>query len=141
MSLPGKEIFHTHDDYGPLIVTDDGERRFMAFSENDEQSCLLKKNPALLQHDYCRAMLLVLLFKQPKTLLMFGLGGGSLATALHHHVPGLKNAYCRAARGTPLPRTPRMGAGRGLVKPRHHHSGKNTPAGGIRPSRSTGASA
>ncbi len=60
MSLPGKEISRSYDDYGPVIVMDDGNKRYMAFSENDEQSCLLKSEPYLLQHDYCRAMMLVL---------------------------------------------------------------------------------
>ncbi len=90
MSLSGKEIFRTYDDYGPVIVTDDGDKRYMAFSDNDEQSCMLKSDPCLLQNDYCRAMLLVLLFKQPKSMVMFGLGGGSLASCLHRHVPGIK---------------------------------------------------
>ena len=116
MSLTGKEIYRTYDDYGPVIVMDDGNKRYMAFSENDEQSCLLKSDPGLLQHDYCRAMLLVLLFKQPKTLLMFGMGGGTLATCLHQHVPGLKltvvelrDAVIKAAyRFFQFPRSKRM---------------------------------
>lgn len=44
-------------------------------------------NPFTLVHDYTRAMLLVLLFKQPKHVTLLGLGGGSLLRSLHKHCP------------------------------------------------------
>ncbi len=85
----GKEIYRHHDEYGFLQVFDDGNRRYLAFGENDEQSCQLKSAPFQLQHDYSQAMLLVLLFRQPSNMILFGLGGGTLATTLHQYLPGL----------------------------------------------------
>ncbi|MFT7130801.1 MAG: spermidine synthase [Gammaproteobacteria bacterium] len=90
MSNIGKEIFRTYDEYGLLQVIDDGNKRFLSFGEDDEQSCHLKSGPHQLQHDYTQAMLLVLLFCQPKKAILFGLGGGCLATCLHYHFPELK---------------------------------------------------
>lgn len=85
----GKQIYRHHDEIGPLSVHDDGNRRYLRFGEYDEQSCQLKSEPFLLQHDYNRAMLLVLLFKRPKNMILFGLGGGTLATTLHQYLPDL----------------------------------------------------
>lgn len=86
MTIPGKEIFRCHDRYGQLQVYDDGNKRYLAFGNNDQQSCQLKAQPAQLQFEYTRAMLLALLFKPlPKNALLLGLGGGSLAHCLHEH--------------------------------------------------------
>ncbi len=90
MVIPGKEIFRHYDEYGLLRVTDDGNRRYLSFGEGDEQSCQLKAEPTVLQHDYTQAMLLVLLYNQPKNVVILGLGGGSLALTLQHHIAGLK---------------------------------------------------
>ncbi|MEH6557402.1 MAG: methyltransferase [Oceanicoccus sp.] len=89
MSL-GKELYRYHDEYGPLQVFDDGNKRYLSFGDGDEQSCQLKSEPLQLQHDYSRAMLLVLLFKEPRDMILFGLGGGTLATTMHEHLPALK---------------------------------------------------
>lgn len=86
----GKVICRQYDDYGALLVFDDGNKRYLSFSEQDEQSCQLKSAPFQLQHDYSQAMLLVLLFVSPRSMLLLGLGGGTLASTLHHCVPGLK---------------------------------------------------
>ncbi|MDD5393672.1 MAG: methyltransferase domain-containing protein [Thiothrix sp.] len=42
-----------------------------------------------MQYEYTQAMLLVLLFCQPRRVLVLGLGGGSLVTALHRIIPGI----------------------------------------------------
>lgn len=83
-------LYDDTDDFGPITVTDDGECRVLAFAPNDEQSRCLKAAPYILQFEYTQAMLLVLLFCQPQRVLVLGVGGGSLVTALHHTVPGLK---------------------------------------------------
>lgn len=88
--LPGREIFRFHDEYGLLVVMDDGNKRYLAFGENDEQSCQLKSAPFRLQHDYSQAMLLVLLFKEPRSMILLGVGGGTIATTMHHFLPALK---------------------------------------------------
>ena len=88
MSL-GKEVYRHYDELGPLIVSDDGNKRYLGFSVDDEQSCQLKSAPYLLQHDYSQAMLLVLLFVQPSRIALFGLGGGTLVMTLHHFLPAV----------------------------------------------------
>lgn len=88
MSLPGKEIFRCYDSFGPVQVFDDGNKRYLSFGRNDEQSCQLKAVPDQLQYDYTRAMLLAtLLVPEPRQILMFGLGGASLPCCLHSHWP------------------------------------------------------
>lgn len=89
MGLRGKEIHRGYDQFGTVRVLDDGSKRYLTFGDDDEQSCWLKAEPLVPQHDYVRAMLLVLLFKQPKTALALGLGAGGLNSCLHHHVSDL----------------------------------------------------
>lgn len=105
MSPLGKEIFRTYDEFGPVQVFDDGAKRYLSFGEGEEQSCVLKAQPHLLQHDYTRAMLLPLLFAQPRSALLIGLGGGALANCLLHHLPDvplavveLRHAVVKVAR-------------------------------------------
>ncbi|HEY3699337.1 MAG TPA: spermidine synthase [Spongiibacteraceae bacterium] len=90
MPLSGKEIFRTYDEFGPVQVFDDGTKRYLSFGEGDEQSCVLKTQPYLLQHDYTRAMLLPLLFAQPRDAILVGLGGGALVSCLLHHLTDLQ---------------------------------------------------
>lgn len=90
MALPGKEIYRGHDEFGVVSVVDDGDKRYLAFGDNDEQSCMLRHEPLVPQHEYVRAMLLVLLFKDPKQVISLGLGAGSLNSCLHGHYPSLK---------------------------------------------------
>lgn len=90
MALPGKEIYRGNDEFGPVHVFEDGIKRYLAFGRNDEQSCWLKTGPLVPQHEYSRAMLLVLLFCEPRQSLCLGLGAGVLNSCLHEHYPGLK---------------------------------------------------
>ncbi|MDR8525085.1 MULTISPECIES: spermidine synthase [Shewanella] len=85
------QVLHqTQDEYGPLIVLEDKQTRILAFGENDEQSKLLKATPHIPQHTYVQAMLLVLLYSQPKSAIVLGLGGGGLIHALRHFDAGIK---------------------------------------------------
>ncbi|MGS0824578.1 spermidine synthase [Shewanella sp. 0m-8] len=85
------QVLHqTQDEYGPLIVLEDKETRILAFGDNDEQSKLLKATPHIPQHTYVQAMLLVLLYSQPKSAIVLGLGGGGLIHALRHFDAGIK---------------------------------------------------
>lgn len=84
-----KVLYQGEDEHGYLQVTDDGEHRILAFAAYDEQSRCLTAAPHILQYDYTQAMLLVLLFCQPKRVLLLGLGGGSLMSSLHHAIPGI----------------------------------------------------
>lgn len=89
MPISGKEIFRTYDELGPIQVFDDGAKRYLSFGEGDEQSCVLKAEPHLLQHEYTRAMLLPFLFSRPRDAVLVGLGGGALVNCLMHHFPEL----------------------------------------------------
>lgn len=83
MKSHAKEISRQFDEYGAVRIYDDGNKRYMAFADDDEQSECLKSQPAQVQHDYSRVMLLSLLFvAEPKKVLLLGLGGGVLAHAL-----------------------------------------------------------
>jgi len=85
-----KYVYTTSDTYGDLAVIDEGEKRILSFGVGDEQSVQLKNQPYLLQHAYTQAMMLTLLFCQPKRVLLLGLGAGSLLNSLHHSVPGVR---------------------------------------------------
>ncbi len=89
MPISGKEVFRTYDELGPIQVFDDGTKRYLSFGEGDEQSCVLKSEPYLLQHEYTRAMMLPFLFSRPRDALLVGLGGGALVNCLMHHFPEL----------------------------------------------------
>jgi spermidine synthase len=90
MALPGKEIYRGYDAFGVVSVFEDGAKRYLSFGEADEQSCWLKTEPAVPQHEYVRAMLLALLFTEPRHAITLGLGAGSLNSCLHAHYPSLK---------------------------------------------------
>lgn len=90
ITMPDSRVlYQTEDSFGPLMVLDDGEQRTLAFGDGDAQSCCLKSAPHIPQYEYTQAMLLVLLFCQPKRVTILGLGGGNLLTALHRQIPGI----------------------------------------------------
>lgn len=82
MSQSGELIAQACDEWGMVQVFDDGQRRFLRFGDDDEQSCWSKSEPGVLQHDYTRAMCLSLLWGEPKRVLVLGLGAGCLVHAL-----------------------------------------------------------
>ena len=82
--MDGKEIYRGFDHIGPLVVIDSAEYRYLSFGQQDEQSCQLKSAPEVLQHEYTQAMCLAFLFTAPKNIIVLGLGGGCLVTAVHH---------------------------------------------------------
>lgn len=112
----GRELFRTYDEYGPLQVFDDGNRRYLSFGEGEEQSCIAPRAPHILQHDYTRAMMLPMLYAAPTRGLLLGLGGGALAHALLHANPTLEVTAVElrravidiARRWFDLPRVPRL---------------------------------
>jgi spermidine synthase len=87
MNALGREIHRSYDDLGPIQVIDDGNKRYLAFGTDDEQSCQLIHQPHVLQHEYTRAILLALLMVKPNHITVIGVGGGGLLTALHHLLP------------------------------------------------------
>ena len=75
-------LYETHDAWGRLRVTQVGDYRYLVFGDECEQSCLYVPDPAWLEYDYTRAMLLgALLHGAPEKALFLGLGAGSLLHA------------------------------------------------------------
>lgn len=70
------------DEFGRVQVVEVGAYRFLEFGEAIEQSCVFMPDPAWLEYDYTRAMLLgALCHPAPESALFLGLGGGSLVQA------------------------------------------------------------
>ncbi|MBV1787560.1 spermidine synthase [Marinobacterium sp. D7] len=90
MTGTSRELFREYDQYGVVRVLEEGNRRILSFGDGDEQSSVLKSDSTALQHEYTRAMLLVLAFTEPKQVLSLGLGAGGLNTCLHERFPGIK---------------------------------------------------
>jgi spermidine synthase len=82
-------IHSSEDEFGPMMVLEDGEMRLLSFGDSDEQSKLFKTAPHIPQHTYLQAMLLVLLFIKPKRVIVLGLGGGGLIHALRNYDRGI----------------------------------------------------
>ncbi len=69
------------------IVERDGESVTMSFDEASIQSRMLLDDPTTLDLDYSRVMMAFLLLQpQPESILMIGLGGGSLAKYCHRYL-------------------------------------------------------
>jgi spermidine synthase len=70
------------------VVEQDGESVIMSFDEVSVQSRMRLDDPTALDLDYSRVMMAFLLLQpQPASILMIGLGGGSLAKYCHRHLP------------------------------------------------------
>jgi spermidine synthase len=84
----GEEIFRTHDEYGAVLVHQQGNRRTLTFGTRVEQSALLLEDPARLEYTYTQAMILALLLvERVQHAVVLGLGGGSLLRALRDQLP------------------------------------------------------
>lgn len=80
--MPGTEIFRCYDDLGPIRVFEAGALRYLAFSDNSQQSAVNIDEPAALVFDYTQAMLVACVyFPKPKRVTLLGLGAGSLVHA------------------------------------------------------------
>ncbi len=82
-----KELFRSTDEFGEVIVSQQGEKRVLSFASSLQQSSLLIERPHYLMHEYTRIMLLGLLFVKPQHITVLGLGGGGLVHCLHHFYP------------------------------------------------------
>ena len=68
-----------------------GVRRLYLGRGETIQSAMRLSDPVRLELAYTRAMLCSLLFRpDPKSALLLGLGGGSLAKYIHHRLPGCR---------------------------------------------------
>jgi spermidine synthase len=94
--LLGKLLSGTYDK--PFIAEDD-ETRALFFSWAYVQSRMRIHEPVALDLRYTRKMMAFLLFHtNPRTLLMLGLGGGSLAKYCHHHLAQARIAVVESNR-------------------------------------------
>lgn len=86
MSIPGIEIFRCYDDLGPIRVFEEGSRRYLAFSEDSQQSCVDLSRPSDLVFEYAQAMMLGLIYvPTPNRVTLLGLGAGSLVHAFRQY--------------------------------------------------------
>jgi len=76
------------DAFGLIRVLEVGDYRFLEFGAAVEQSCVFTRDPAWLEYDYTRAMLMgALLHPAPETALFLGLGAGTLTQACLQFLP------------------------------------------------------
>ena len=69
-------------------VYEDERTVSMHFDMSATQSRMRRADPTALDLDYTRAMMgFLLLHREPRSMLMIGLGGGSLAKYCHKHLP------------------------------------------------------
>lgn len=83
----GKIVHFSKDDYGLVLVIDDGKQRILNFDSPFEQSCMQICHPYQLVHHYTRFMVLALAFADPTHITFLGMGGGSLLRTLHYALP------------------------------------------------------
>ncbi|MGM0594121.1 MAG: spermine synthase [Pseudomonadota bacterium] len=84
----GTLIHRTRDEGGDIEVVEDAVYRSLHFGSAPKQSSMLRRDPLYLALAYTRAMSAALLFhRAPQRILLIGLGGGSLAKFLLHHLP------------------------------------------------------
>ncbi len=80
-----------NQDFEKPIVQETASAKSMVFSDIDIQSRMSVERPDELQFEYTRLMMGVLLFHpQPTSILMVGLGGGSLAKFCYKHLPNAR---------------------------------------------------
>lgn len=81
-------LAEVRDDFGLIRVLEVGDYRFLEFGEAVEQSCVFMADPAWLEYDYSRAMLLGgLCHEAPESALFLGLGAGNLTQACLEFLP------------------------------------------------------
>lgn len=83
----GTLVHRSRDQWGELMVFDERARRTLTFGTIFEQSSMDLKNPALLVHDYAKAMMLVMAWTEPRRVTVLGVGGGGMIRAIAHLSP------------------------------------------------------
>ena len=84
----GKVVYSCTDEYGVMDVVDEATARTLHFGTSARQSTMFLHDHQALALTYTRCMMSSLLFLgAPRTALLLGLGGGSLAKFLLHHFP------------------------------------------------------
>ncbi len=82
-NIKGTIVCRLLDNFGEVIVADDGNVRSLYFGDEVCQSSIRLDQPDMLIEDYSRAMMSCLLFmNDPGSVLMVGVGGCSLVNFL-----------------------------------------------------------
>ena len=77
---------YRRDKFGQIYIEDEGAIRRMHFGSDLEQSAIFTRAPHVLVQNYTQALVSALaLVQRPERILILGLGGGCLATYLHHY--------------------------------------------------------
>ena len=85
--ISGTVIRHSRDEFGEIIVADDGIHRSLYFGEV-LQSCIRLDHQAFLVDEYNQAIVSSLLMtEEPRSILLIGLGGCCLVNFLRHAYP------------------------------------------------------
>ena len=84
-----KELYRSEDEYGELVVTEQGDKRILSFASSLQQSAIYTQKPHRLVHEYTQIMLLGLIFNQAKNIAVLGLGGGGLEHCLGYYFPNV----------------------------------------------------
>lgn len=80
--LGARRVYRDRDEWGEIQVFDQRSLRILTFGSVFEQSCMDRRDPAVLVHDYTKAMMLVMAFIDPDAVTVLGVGGGSLIRAV-----------------------------------------------------------
>ena len=84
-------VFSCRDAEGLIEVVDDADARALYFGTSARQSAMSREEPHRLVLSYTRSMLSGLLFaREPRSVLVLGLGGGSLPRFLMHVFPACR---------------------------------------------------
>jgi len=88
LSEQEKTLHSSFDEYGKLVVKEQGQIRSLYFGDEKKQSTIFTPHPSVLILHYTQVMMSSLLFEpEPKKILLLGLGGGSLVHFLLKAAP------------------------------------------------------
>jgi len=89
--MPQWRIRKPADDAETVYISEKYGVRSLHIGSDTIQSSMRLSRPYDLELAYTRSMMAFLLFRpQPRNVLMIGLGGGSVAKFIHHHMDGVK---------------------------------------------------
>ena len=84
--MKGQLVYACTDGEGPIEVVDEGTVRSLHFGTRARQSTMFLHNHSALALVYTRCMMTCLLFTEtPESVLLLGLGGGSLVKFFRRH--------------------------------------------------------
>jgi spermidine synthase len=86
MRLFGKR--RNQSEHDPIEISEKDGVRFLHLGGHAVQSAMRLRDPVRLELEYTRAMFMCVLFNAPlNDVGLIGLGGGSIAKFIHHHLP------------------------------------------------------